>query len=71
MVLKSFKTKRSGPKAEKNWPGRVRAEILYFVSDRVGLRPKFQFLFQADRAETAAIQAGPGPGLKNTARADL
>ena len=58
---------------KKDWPGRARAKILYFVSDRAGLGQKLQFLFRAGpaqsrdfflyfgpgRAEVEAVQAGP------------
>ena len=45
--------KPTGRNRKKNWSGRTRAKILYFVSGRAGLGPKFQFLFRA----------GPGSGL--------
>ena len=40
----------SGPsrnRKKKNWPGRARAIILYNVSGRARLGPKFQFPFRA------------------------
>ena len=67
---------------KKNWAGRARAKILYFVSDwaeilisfsdRDGPGPKFLFLLlAAGQAEIAAMRAGPVSGLKNPAGADL
>ena len=44
-VLKSLKTKRSGPKLEKNWAGPV--FLFGFGPGRAGLGLKFQFLFRA------------------------
>ena len=75
-VLKSFKTKQSGPKSEKNrWP-----KILYFILDRAraeifsfGLGQAwadFFFLyFKPGWAKIASLQAGPS--LKNPAHADF
>ena len=58
-VLKSLKTKQSGPKSEKN----------------AGLGPKFQFLFRAlagpEPKCSSLLRAGSDLGLKNLARADL
>ena len=63
-------------KSEKKMagPGRALAKILYFVSGRAGLGPKFQFPFRARPGSDLTLiflTGRAGPGLKNPTRADL
>ena len=62
-VLKLLKLKLSGPIFGKkiSWD---RAKILYFVSGRVGLGPKFQFPFRAGSGSDLNFNFsfGPSPG---------
>ena len=52
-VLKSLKSKRSGPKSEKNWSGNDRAKILYFAPSS-GL----SYLFRAGPKLSSIVRAG-------------
>ena len=73
-MMKKIKTPSCNKRFKKgNWPGQARAKILYFVSGRAGLGPKFQFLgpgrnfflyFGPGRAEIVPMPDGPGPDWK-------
>ena len=56
-------------------PGRTRAKISISLSGWAGLGPKFQFLFRVGRGPGPIFlfftSGLAGPGLKNSARADL
>ena len=71
-VLKSLKRKLFGRKLEKKlaWPGRAQPKILYFVSGRTGLGPKFQFAFQAGPGTDLNFNFFFWPGRARTEKSD-
>ena len=68
-VFKSLKPRCLGRNRKKNWPGRARAKILYFVSGRAGLRPKFQFRFGPGSGLNFNFPIRPGPKFFSLLRA--
>ena len=56
-VLESLKSKRSGPKSEKNWSGKCPGQDFVFWS---GLGSKLSLLFWAGANFLSLVRAGPG-----------
>ena len=66
LTFKSLKPKRSRPNSKKNWSGKARAKILYYVT---GSGQKCHFSFRL--SQNFYLQFELSPGLKCLACADL